>query len=420
MCMMLATSIAASANVVVAPNPIVAKTPKPAVATANLKIPKAPAKPTPKAVPAASPQPLSGLALQWLQEKCPNLLQPYELTGNVSELVGADSWLQRHNPLNKLEGLQNLKKLGDLLNGDPQTVAAAPPPPEAAVPVKEDLKVKVRRLNWLPMQAELIYGEREHKEEDEILDPDTEIGERLYPRATAMLAEVTRSMDEILEATHQTSPYDFKLFILKRDQHNAVARPGGYIYIDAGLLEDDPALSAKAHFALAHEVAHILRRHETFELQSLVVDSFAAERDLRLALISMNRKPASVLEHIKVDKGIYIRHHIDQELQADACGARLLAGVYPTSNALAESIHAFLNELPKESLQPKTANTAAITSAATTNAAQQTVAVAAVSYDIVKTPLDQHPNSEERRQRLESAYEEIVRNGHSSHLAAEK
>ena len=30
-------------------------------------------------------------------------------------------------------------------------------------------------------------------------------------------------------------------------------------------------LNAKAHFALAHEVAHILRRHETFELQSLVV-----------------------------------------------------------------------------------------------------------------------------------------------------
>ena len=58
---------------------------------------------------------------------------------------------------------------------------------------------------------------------------DSEIGERLYPRATAMLAEVTRSMNEILEATHQTSPYDFKLFILKRDQHNAVARPGGDI-----------------------------------------------------------------------------------------------------------------------------------------------------------------------------------------------
>jgi Zn-dependent protease with chaperone function len=126
------------------------------------------------------------------------------------------------------------------------------------------------------------------------------------------------------------------------------------------------------------------------------------------------------LEHVKVDKGIYIRHHIDQELQADARGARLLAGVYPTSNALAESIHAFLNELPKESLQPKEPNTAAITAAATTNPAQQTVAVAAVSYDIVKTPLDQHPNSEERRQRLECAYEEIVRNGHESHLAAEK
>jgi len=420
---LLLTGMLASWTVVPAATGVATTTAKP-VTAASMPAPKAP-KPSSKSVP---PRPLSNLALQWLQEKCPNLIQPYELTGNVTELVGGDSWLERHNPLKNLDSLKKIQQMTDALSNNQPPPAAAPAPPVA--PANEDWAVRAKRLNWLPMEVELNFGQREHDQENEILDRDSERGQLLYPKATAMLEEITRSMGALLQESHQTSPYEFKLFILKRDQHNAVARPGGFIYIDEGLLTDD-GMIAKAHFALAHEIAHILQRHQTFELQSVIVDSFALKKDLRLAILAMNKRPASVLEHVRTDKGIYIRHHIDQELQADACGARLLAGVYPTSNGLAESIHAFLNDLQSASTSASTVPTSTAAAVGATpgvapgaiagqNAALQTVVVAEVSYDIFKTPLDQHPNFEERRQRLESVYHEIVTNGHESRLAAEK
>jgi predicted Zn-dependent protease len=77
----------------------------------------------------------------------------------------------------------------------------------------------------------------------------------------------------------------------RRDKEfNAMARPGGFLYVDQGLLSDSKA-KLKARFALAHEVAHVLQRHETKELQGLIVDSFTAKDEMQKAILNAKKDP---------------------------------------------------------------------------------------------------------------------------------
>ncbi len=120
-------------------------------------------------------------------------------------------------------------------------------------------------------------------------------------------------------------------------------RPGGFLYLDVGLLKDPKQLD-KAYFAVAHEVAHVLKRHETRELQGLIIDAFETAEDLKL-IANATRDPEAILAKIKLNKDQYTRHHMDQELQADACAARVLGDSYLDDPKLARTIRAFLKEL---------------------------------------------------------------------------
>lgn len=65
----------------------------------------------------------------------------------------------------------------------------------------------------------------------------------------------------------------------------------------------------KAYFALAHEVAHVLQRHETKDLQSMVIDSISAKKDLMNVISTAGSNSAGVIEHVKVGKNLFSRHH---------------------------------------------------------------------------------------------------------------
>lgn len=60
------------------------------------------------------------------------------------------------------------------------------------------------------MTAEVMYGERSHKEETNILARDHKLGKKYYPIADKMLGEILSKVD-------QKHEYGFKLFILKND-----------------------------------------------------------------------------------------------------------------------------------------------------------------------------------------------------------
>lgn len=315
----------------------------------------------------------SRIALVVVDKNCPDIVQPYKMTDNIASMLNFTLKDTISGPGDKL---------GDLIKGKP---TAAPKGGE----ISNSARLAAKQLNWLPMNAEVLYGEQSHKTETGLLPRDSKKGKEYYPIADKML-------EDVLSQVKEKHEYQFKLFILTNDTRNAVARPGGYLYIDKGLL-DNPEQHPKAYFALSHEIAHVLQRHETRELQSMVVDSFKAKDDMIKVMTTVKDDPAVVLAHVKVGKDIYIRHHIDQELQADSCATRLLGRVYPDRQDLANSLNAFIKDLPppqnpQAQAQPKS------------DAEKLTQGM----HDIVSSPADQHPNTQERTQNLQAMYAEVT------------
>jgi Zn-dependent protease with chaperone function len=318
---------------------------------------------------------LPSRALVVVDRHCAELVQPYRLTDNFASLsvFGLKEGLEAMpGQLNKMLGTGGADagtrsdKLGD------------------------SAKRAAKQLNWMPMSAEVLYAERQHQaRQNELLARDSKQGRKYYPTADKILSD-------ILASIHEPYDYQFKLFIVTSDEHNALALPGGYLYLDKGLLTT-PQLQQKAYFALAHEIAHVLQRHETKEMQSVVVDSFSAKSDLLKLMKSAQGNPKAVVDRIKLEKGQFTRHHIDQELQADSCAVKMLSRVYPTRQQLAESLNAFIKDLPAATADPTTQA-----------ASNQALAMAGDVEDIVKSPAMRHPNTQERKANLQEIYQEVT------------
>jgi len=306
-----------------------------------------------------------------LEKNCPTIVQPFTLSDNAQVLAIFAS----NGAMGALEILINGQFTTRTLTDQQSKVGAK-------------VKLAAKQLNWLPMDVEVMYGEQSHRQETNLLERDSRLGKRYYPVADRMLHEV-------LSQVGQPYDYQFKLFIQKTSSHNALSRPGGYIYLDQGLL-DKPAEYPRAYFALAHEVAHVLQRHETLELQSMIIDSISMEADLQNTLLSSRTNPTAVVAKVKLGKNQFIRHHIDQELQADSCAARILSRTLPDRQQLAGSLNAFLKELPKpEASIPEHAP------------ATEVEKLAASVHEIVEKPIKVHPTSVEREKNLQAMYVEI-------------
>jgi hypothetical protein len=313
------------------------------------------------------------MASVMLEKQCPNIVQPYRVTDSMASL----------GLFSAREGLPGLENAlaGAMRTGHLGAGGQAGIPPST--------KLAAKQLNWLPMEVETKYGERAHHQETALLDRDSRIGKKYYPVADKMLAE-------ILAQVGQPYDYQFKLFILKSSDHNALSRPGGYLYIDKGLL-DSPERYPKAYFAIAHEIAHVLQRHETFELQSMIVDSFSEGADMQKTIAAAGVNPDAVLARAKSGKHVFIRHHIDQELQADSCATRLLSRVFPDRAELEKSLTAFLKDLPKPDPAP-----------ATPAPKSDADRLAASVHEVVDTPIMVHPNSAEREANLRAMYAAVA------------
>jgi Peptidase family M48 len=304
-----------------------------------------------------------------LDKHCPDIVQPYKLTDNVAS-VGAFT----------LEEM--LKKLPNLFDSRARSS-------KKDLDLGASARIAAIQMNWLPMQAEVLYGEKLHQEETDVLDRESRIGKKFYPVADRMLAE-------ILEAVEEPHEYEFKLYLLKNATRNAVARPGGFIYVDQGLI-DNPAQHPKAYFALAHEVAHVLQRHETKEVQSMIVDSIKTRSDLAKVMSSVRGNPNVVLAHVKVQKNLFTQHHVDQELQSDSCAARLLSRTFTDPARLAASLTAFLRDLPKP------------TATKPAPPPQSDVErLGTLAHEIVHDPIKRHPTTQQRYDNLRKIYNEVT------------
>jgi len=100
------------------------------------------------------------------------------------------------------------------------------------------------------------------------LDKRKEIGKQFIQAALKeykfvtdyeVVGQVNRVGKEILQAIGK-NPDDFHFFVVRQNQLNAFAVPGGYIFFFDGLLKELKTVDALAGVA-AHEIAHVLQDH---------------------------------------------------------------------------------------------------------------------------------------------------------------
>lgn len=248
-----------------------------------------------------------------LDPYCQNLVEPFGVTDNAASLGVL---------------LVKMKLAATVSSFTGQSASGLSMDPLATV------KQAAKGLNWLPMDAERLLGETMHNDRADLL-PNTGRNVKLYETAN-------RALQDVLSLNKEPIPYNFQIHIVKSDGVNAAALPGGFIYIDRGLLN-----SGYLHFAVAHEVAHVLQRHQTREYQSRLIDSVDSLTGLNKLLDSVQASPGAIVGYLGGLKNLFLKHSEEQELQADACATRLVSEYAKGNTASANQIQKYADSLPK-------------------------------------------------------------------------
>ena len=298
-----------------------------------------------------------------LDPQCKTLIQPFGLGDNMASLAVLATKLKLNNFLGKLQG------------------NAMPP-----MSVKDIVKLAARQLNWLPMEAELLLGQQ-MLGDTEILEEDkNKDTRRVYAEARSVLADIVQFLPTPL-------PYDFQIRVLTKSNGNAAALPGGIILVDRDLFKKG-ADRDFAYFVIAHEVSHVLQRHETRVYQARLADGIDSLDGLRNLLSAASTKnPGAVLAYGTALKKLFVNFTEQQELQADSCAVRLMSQRYPDSKGLAAKLKKV--DLALGPITPETAPTA--------EGPQGNTVIDQIKY-LADGVMERHPHTQQRRKNLQSTF----------------
>ena len=121
-------------------------------------------------------------------------------------------------------------------------------------------------------------------------------------------------------------PYTF--YVVNIDQLNAFALPGGFVYVNRGLVEATDNLAELAG-VVAHEIGHVEARHSA----EMMERTQGANLGVALASILMGQPPEGIAgAAVNIGAQAYFSHHSrEAENEADAIAVQLLpsAGIDP-------------------------------------------------------------------------------------------
>lgn len=121
--------------------------------------------------------------------------------------------------------------------------------------------------------------------------------------------------------------FTYRFYIVNSDEVNAFALPGGYVYVNRGLIERTDNMSELAG-VLAHEIAHVDLRHGAEQIERMQ----AANVGLGLASILLGAPSGVAGAAVQVGgAAFFAKHGRDAEREADATAVPLLvqSGIHP-------------------------------------------------------------------------------------------
>jgi hypothetical protein len=188
------------------------------------------------------------------------------------------------------------------------------------------LKRVSRESIWLPVAAEEMFGNQQHKARVDagfvVERKQNRQAIELYRRADQLLANLTPLVPESV-------PYKLQIHVLTDADVQAEALPGGHVYITRGALKQNDGVVL---LMLAHEIAHITKRHQTKALQARLVDTGLTFEEAKRLMTDRAAAPKIIAGAVQKMRGRFAEYDQGQELQSDACAMRLLteiSGVKP-------------------------------------------------------------------------------------------
>lgn len=147
--------------------------------------------------------------------------------------------------------------------------------------------------------------------------------------------------DSIARLTSRTDIPDWKFYIVDSKEVNAFAVPGGYIYVNRGLIERTQRMDQLAG-VLGHEIGHVVKRHSIKQMQQ----AQGANVGVTLACV-LTRICESQAGQAAIQVGgtaLFAKFSRADETEADVEGIRnvVRAGISP--NGIPEMFQILLNE----------------------------------------------------------------------------
>jgi predicted Zn-dependent protease len=172
---------------------------------------------------------------------------------------------------------------------------------------------------------------------------DIEVGRQAAAEAERQLpilrdAQVERYVDALVRRLAAAAPgprFPYQVKVVNAADINAFALPGGYLYVNRGLVE---AVRSEAELAgvLAHEMAHVAERHGTEQATKAygaqaglgLLGQLLAGRDGKLGTVEQLVGGLSV-------NALFLKFSRDAETEADRVGAQIMsrAGYDPLAMA---------------------------------------------------------------------------------------
>lgn len=134
--------------------------------------------------------------------------------------------------------------------------------------------------------------------------------------------------DSIARLTSRGDDLDWHFYVVNSSEVNAFAVPGGYIYVNRGLIERARNLSELAG-VLGHEIGHVVERHTVKQMQQ----QQGAQVGVTLGCVLLNVCSSEIAQAgINVAGGaLFAKFSRDDEAQADEVGIAnvVRAGISP-------------------------------------------------------------------------------------------
>src|SRR5256714_2476255 len=147
--------------------------------------------------------------------------------------------------------------------------------------------------------------------------------------------------DSIARLTSRTDITDWRFYIVDSKEVNAFAVPGGFIYVNRGLIERTQRMDQLAG-VLGHEIGHVVRRHSIKQMQQQQGANIGVTLACVLTSVCSNQASQAAIQ--VGGTALFAKFSRQDEAEADEEGVRntVRAGISP--NGMPEMFQILINE----------------------------------------------------------------------------